>query len=439
MMTAATSGVSSADGRCMARVQSALGDMLSATGSTGTKNGNRRHTGMPSTSTTGIMDLSGYALHQKLRTAPGAEMYVTRMRAKVMPPRDGAGTMDSSPADAWSDRSWAKVDGCRYDPLGNVLEARMRFGRSLMVSGSVRLLYGGGNRVGASSLSSETGCDMTLRLRPRAGLEFTAMPLTMPEKSPPNRLTATPTMTIRTTATFIDPEPVDDPATAYVSIHSYNCIGGGASLMSNNREHDGTVIASSDRFEHFLSTEDGHNNELPTDGGEISIDMNEDGSTESVEVGDKRSGRHPSSSSSSSVDITPIRNTGPPGMSSPGVTYPFVSAGFVSPAPPSPEPRIRRIQYQNNNPPTPTLQSSQQQPSQPPPTYPQHPLLTLAIAGNNNNNNQYQHTHDLLLMEMEEVFVRGVRSLLAKHMERTLKPVLKDSLMANMGYTVSYG
>ncbi|VVC33937.1 Hypothetical protein CINCED_3A000339 [Cinara cedri] len=233
---AATSGVPSADGRCMARVQAALGDMLSAAGSTGTKDGNRRHTGAPPPSATGYMDLSGYALHQKLRTAPGTEMYVTGMRAKVLPSRDGATAADASSADAWSDRSWARVDGCRYDPLGNVLEARMRFGRALMVSGSVRLLHGGGggNRVGTGLPGGETGCDMTLRLRPRAGLGFTAMPLTMPEKSPPNRLTATPTMTIRTTATFIDPEPADDPASAYVSVHSYNCVGGAAGFPGSN-------------------------------------------------------------------------------------------------------------------------------------------------------------------------------------------------------------
>lgn len=405
-----------ADSRCMARVQSALGDMVS---STGNKYGNRRHTGaLPSS---GYMDLSGYALHQRLRTAPGAEMYVTGMRAKIMPPRGDSVVAESSYSGSGVhhhptgtiDRSWAQVDGCRYDPMGNTLEARMRFGRSLMVSGSVRLLYGNG--VGGIGYPAETGCDMTLRLRPRAGLGFTAVPLTMPEKSPPNRLTATPTMTIRTTATFIDPEPIDDPTGDYVSVHSYNCVGGAAGFPGNRERPAATAVpASSDHFEHILSAEDetvgGNSDDMLTggvvSGGDFDIDMNDD-SSESTEFGDKRSTSRrpsppPSTATTGNDAVTPVTNR-------------FDSAGFVTPAAFSPEPRLRRIQY----------------PKKPPS---QHPLLTIVSA-----NNHHQQTQDQLLMEMEEVFVRGVRSLLAKHMERTLKPVLKDSLMANMGYTVSYG
>ncbi|XP_025424798.1 uncharacterized protein LOC112693775 isoform X2 [Sipha flava] len=400
---ASAGAIPSEDGRCMARVQSAIGDMMSAAtvagaaGVTGNKNGNRRHTA----SSTGFMDLSGYALHQRLRTAPGAEMYVTGMRAKVMPPSDATTAADQPWSQENDGRPWARVDVCRYDPLGNTLEARMRFGRTLMVSGSVRLLYGGR---GGGSVPGETGCDMTLRLRPRAGLGFTAAPLTMPEKSPPNRLTAMPTMTIRTTATFIDPEPVD-PAAAYISVHSYNCVGGAAALPGN-REHPS---ASSDRYEQILSSEDAlaGSDELLAGGD---VDINLDDGIDFSTFSDKRSGGRRPSSSSSSEETTPAAPTAP----AVGAGPPFVPAGFVAPPAPSPEPRIRRIQYHN--------------------TQPQHPLLTVASA-----NGHYQQSQDQLLMEMEDVFVRGVRSLLAKHMERTLKPVLKDSLMANMGYTVSYG
>lgn len=41
--------------------------------------------------------------------------------------------------------------------------------------------------------------------------------------------------------------------------------------------------------------------------------------------------------------------------------------------------------------------------------------------------------------EMEDVFVRGIQSLLMRYMEKQLQPALKDTLMANMGYTISYG
>lgn len=397
----------------MARVQSALGDMMSAAGTVtaAATGGNRRHTAQPPPP--GFMDLSGYALHQRLRTAPGAEMYVTGMHAKVMPPRSDPGSADSSASGTGDGRSWARVDGCQYDPTGNTLEARMRFGRTIMVSGSVRLLYGGGGGGGYRGLPAETGCDMTLRLRPRAGLGFTAAPLTMPEKSPPNRLTATPTMTIRTTATFIDPDPPhDDPAAAYVSVHSYNCVGGAAGFPGN-REH---AVASSDRYEQIMSAEDGSDERLTGGGGggdgDFDVDLDDDTDFKK-KFGDMRSNiRRPSPLRS------PLPSSAPPSPPttadvSAAVTHLFVPAGFVAPSPPSPEPRIRRIQYHTKP--------------------PQRPLVTVAAA------HHHQQTQDQLLMEMEDVFVRGVRSLLAKHMERTLQPVLKDSLMANMGYTVSYG
>lgn len=399
----------------MARVQSALGDMMMSGGfKNDDRANNQRHAAPAGGLSFGFMDLSGYALHQRLRTAPGAEMYVTGIRAKALPGRD------EPPAGDVGDRSWARVDECRYDPMGNTLEARMRFGRPLVVSGSVRLLYGG-NRVGGGP--SETGCDMTVRLRPRAGLGFTAAPLTMPEKSPPNRLTATPTMTIRTTATFIDPEPAEvDPATAYVSVHSYNCVGGAAGFPGNRER---PASASSDRFEQFLSAEKG-GGETSLPSVEFDIDLDEigvGGGVDSTELGDKRAGgnRRPAASLSSSDVVVPPA-AAPAPVTEPAPVRPFGTAGFVtgSASPPSPEPRLRRIQYHGSKP-------------------HRHPLLSAAAVAAVAANQQQQQSQDQLLMEMEEVFVRGVRSLLAKHMERTLQPVLKDALMANMGYTVSYG
>nr|CAD7462361.1 unnamed protein product [Timema tahoe] len=41
--------------------------------------------------------------------------------------------------------------------------------------------------------------------------------------------------------------------------------------------------------------------------------------------------------------------------------------------------------------------------------------------------------------EVEDVFVRGIQSLLVTYMEKQLQPALTDTLMMNMGYTVSYG
>lgn len=41
--------------------------------------------------------------------------------------------------------------------------------------------------------------------------------------------------------------------------------------------------------------------------------------------------------------------------------------------------------------------------------------------------------------EMEQVFIKGSRTLLTNYMEKQFKTVLRDSLMTNLGYTVSYG
>lgn len=41
--------------------------------------------------------------------------------------------------------------------------------------------------------------------------------------------------------------------------------------------------------------------------------------------------------------------------------------------------------------------------------------------------------------EMEDVFLRGIQPLLTTFLEKQLHPALRDSLMANMGYSASYG
>ncbi|KAF7267088.1 uncharacterized protein LOC143203986 [Rhynchophorus ferrugineus] len=41
--------------------------------------------------------------------------------------------------------------------------------------------------------------------------------------------------------------------------------------------------------------------------------------------------------------------------------------------------------------------------------------------------------------EMEDVFLKGIRSLLTTYMQKELQPAIKETLMKNMGYTVSYG
>ncbi|XP_065160259.1 uncharacterized protein [Atheta coriaria] len=41
--------------------------------------------------------------------------------------------------------------------------------------------------------------------------------------------------------------------------------------------------------------------------------------------------------------------------------------------------------------------------------------------------------------EMEDIFLKGIRSLLTTYMQKELQPAIKETLMTNMGYTLSYG
>ncbi|KAK5642139.1 hypothetical protein RI129_008306 [Pyrocoelia pectoralis] len=41
--------------------------------------------------------------------------------------------------------------------------------------------------------------------------------------------------------------------------------------------------------------------------------------------------------------------------------------------------------------------------------------------------------------EMEDIFLKGIRSLLTNYMQKELQPAIKETLMTNLGYTVSYG
>ncbi|XP_057672476.1 uncharacterized protein LOC130904009 [Diorhabda carinulata] len=50
-----------------------------------------------------------------------------------------------------------------------------------------------------------------------------------------------------------------------------------------------------------------------------------------------------------------------------------------------------------------------------------------------------EETDEGLSREMEDIFLKGIRSLLTSYMQKELQPAIKETLMRNMGYTVSYG
>ncbi|XP_075226055.1 uncharacterized protein LOC142327092 [Lycorma delicatula] len=134
------------------------------------------------------LDLSGYALHQPLRSAP-YEMYVTDMRVKI-PGR--------------TSNNWARVEQCRFDPTMSTLQSRLIF-RDIAVTGAVKLYDENAplkNPLRPSTMTDK--CKMTIRLR-RAGVGFTTVP----------RRARTGAVAVSTTATFIEPQ--------FVSVHAYGC------------------------------------------------------------------------------------------------------------------------------------------------------------------------------------------------------------------------
>ncbi len=132
-----------------------------------------------------MIDLTGYALHQPLKSVP-VDMYVTDMRVKIP-----------------GNLQWAKIDKCRFDPNTKILQAKLLF-KDLIVTAAVKLLNEDYLKLGNPLDAVTDKCNMTLRLR-QAGLGFVATPQHMKAGA----------VGIKTSATFVDPN--------FISIHAYNC------------------------------------------------------------------------------------------------------------------------------------------------------------------------------------------------------------------------
>ncbi|XP_061395647.1 uncharacterized protein LOC133331262 [Musca vetustissima] len=60
-------------------------------------------------------------------------------------------------------------------------------------------------------------------------------------------------------------------------------------------------------------------------------------------------------------------------------------------------------------------------------------------GGGDNMFGDREDINDAFRDELEKLFSMGVRSLLTTYMQRALQPAIKETLMENMGYTISYG
>ncbi|EDV53810.1 uncharacterized protein LOC6554495 [Drosophila erecta] len=60
-------------------------------------------------------------------------------------------------------------------------------------------------------------------------------------------------------------------------------------------------------------------------------------------------------------------------------------------------------------------------------------------SGSKPNGDREELVGDAMSHELEKLFSMGVRGLLTTYMQRALQPAIKETLMENMGYTLSYG
>ena len=162
--------------RCASRIESRIEAMKKIQASD-TRN--------PVKSNNALLDLSGYAIHQSMRTAP-YDMYVTHMKVHV-PARTG----------------WFRIERCYYDPQNVSVETRLTF-RDLKVGGMVKLYDEKAVLQDPFLPLPVETCNMTLRLR-HAGIGISALPIHISRDN----------VQLRTSAQFEKPE--------FVSVYAYGC------------------------------------------------------------------------------------------------------------------------------------------------------------------------------------------------------------------------
>ncbi|KAJ8975699.1 hypothetical protein NQ317_017383 [Molorchus minor] len=132
-----------------------------------------------------MLRLSGYSLHQQLRSAP-YDMYVTDMKVRI-PPSNG----------------WVRVDRCRFNPRNSSLETRLLF-NDLTISGKVNLFNELELQREPITPSPEDSCNMILRLR-KAGIGFHTEPIRRERGQ----------LNVKTDSHFVEP--------GFISVYAYGC------------------------------------------------------------------------------------------------------------------------------------------------------------------------------------------------------------------------
>uniref|UniRef100_A0A8D8R5B6 Uncharacterized protein n=1 Tax=Cacopsylla melanoneura TaxID=428564 RepID=A0A8D8R5B6_9HEMI len=351
--------------RCTYKVHHVLGSLS-----------NRRSSNMDSA----ILDLSGYALHQTLRSAP-YDMYITNMRIRL----------------PYHKKGYIHVDKCRYDDLHKLLQTNMLF-RDLTITGNIQLytdqfgkklfqqyttdeeeLYTqeNGNRLRKMPQQNLERFNKRYQLV-RSNRERIGQPLGRSQKE---RIAQIPEVA----KGLLHRQTQTNPSTGDTKVREITVNDSlGKTLFDHITNYNLYYNANNNRYHNQLPR--------PVENCNMTLKL------KSVGLG------------FSAIPENVVENDYSRNINI-KTTATYLEPNYVS---------IHAYNCKNI-------------------------LANRGLAETHRSGDNYQKVDGIgegeedLESEMEQVFIKGSRSLLTNYMEKQFKNVLRDSLMTNLGYTVSYG
>ncbi|KAL0270872.1 UNVERIFIED_CONTAM: hypothetical protein PYX00_008144 [Menopon gallinae] len=389
--------------------------------------------------TSGFIDLSGYALHQTLRHAP-FDMYVTDIRVRT----PGTG-------------NWVRVEKCQFSSNENRLVAQLLF-NDLAVTGNVRLFEENSVLKNPGQQVPAEFCSMTVRLK-RAGLGLNAIPARGRSKG----------IEVRTEARFVDPN--------FLSVHAYGCKLDKVLGKDEDRrvpEEDArhvshryleTQIQQTNRLKHLLNDVKKNSPQFqeeakpkteesaPAGVRIITLIPNIPGKEDSLstlqlhredesDLNNYHKERILSAKFQNERDrlkaVLHVKN-----LIAQQANQVFQAHGPFSQFQISTAQRpIFEGNFHESHKPRPVsvISSITELDENLAPVRPfQHGQHGFFVNDKIVNNHDIHIQADDVSREMEDMFLRGIKTLLAKYLEKQLEIPLKEALMTSIGYTVSYG
>uniref|UniRef100_A0A1A9WY33 Uncharacterized protein n=1 Tax=Glossina brevipalpis TaxID=37001 RepID=A0A1A9WY33_9MUSC len=278
---------------------------------------------------------------------------------------------------------WVQVEKCKFSSRNSTLDTRLIF-PDLMLSGKVILQPSGGN------------CNMILRLR-HAGIEFRTVPIGYEKIGADEETRRLNGASVRTDSHFTEP--------GFISVFAHGCQGPtGIKLRRNSRRH-------------FILNEDELSTSLPLQGA-LYYDIRTGRYMPSF-IDDLNGSDH---LTKRTINFKEFYN-----FDENDSQHRRVRQKEVVESPLSHKDKINFNDDVLN-----VSDDKLQDMMQPDARAFAAELLSRQDVTNNMMN-------DALSNELEKLFSLGVRGLLTTYMQKALQPAIKETLMENMGYKLSYG